>query len=119
MILNLSDVLSEQHKTIEEDVLIEMERFGSKLGCFPIIEKEPLSIKVEHVKERELLITGKGKIVLEEMFHLLKRTDKWIVCEGVETKEMVDFLIVEGCDELQGFYYYKPMEQKKFEELIA
>ena len=62
MILNLSDVLSEQHKTIEEDVLIEMERFGSKLGCFPIIEKEPLSIKVEHVKERELLITGKGKI---------------------------------------------------------
>ena len=56
---------------------------------------------------------------LEEMFHLLKRTDKWIVCEGVETKEMVDFLIAEGCDELQGFYYYKPMEQKKFEELIA
>ena len=53
------------------------------------------------------------------MFHVLKRTDKWIVCEGVETKEMVDFLIAEGCDELQGFYYYKPMEQKKFEELIA
>ncbi len=47
------------------------------------------------------------------MFHLLKRTDKWIVCEGVETKEMVDFLISEGCNELQGFYYYKPMEQKK------
>ena len=56
---------------------------------------------------------------LEEMFHLLKRTDKWIVCEGVETKEMVDFLIAEECDELQGFYYYKPMEQKKFEELIG
>ncbi len=64
-------------------------------------------------------LSEKGKIVLEEMFHLLKRTDKWIVCEGVETKEMVDFLIAEGCDELQGFYYYKPMEQKKFEELIA
>ena len=38
---------------------------------------------------------------------------------GVETKEMVDFLISEGCNELQGFYYYKPMEQKKFEELIS
>lgn len=40
-------------------------------------------------------LSEKGKIVLEEMFHLLKRTDKWIVCEGVETKEMVDFLISE------------------------
>ena len=33
--------------------------------------------------------------------------------------EMVDFLIQEGCDELQGYYYYKPMEMGKFEELIA
>ena len=63
-------------------------------------------------------LTEKGKIVLQEIFHLLKRTNKFIVCEGVETKEMVDFLIQEGCDELQG-YYYKPMEMGKFEELIA
>ena len=64
-------------------------------------------------------LTEKGKIVLQEIFHLLKRTNKFIVCEGVETKEMVDFLIQEGCDELQGYYYYKPMEMGKFEELIA
>ena len=60
-----------------------------------------------------------GKIVLQEILHLLKRTNKFIVCEGVETKEMVDFLVVEGCDELQGYYYYKPMEMAKFEQLIG
>ena len=38
---------------------------------------------------------------------------------GCGDERDVDFLIVEGCDELQGFCYYKPMEQKKFEELIA
>ncbi len=48
-----------------------------------------------------------------------KRTNKFIVCEGVETKEMVDFLVAEGCDELQGYYYYKPMEMAKFEQLIG
>ena len=64
-------------------------------------------------------LTEKGKIVLQEIFHLLKHTNKFIVCESVETKEMVDFLIQEGCDELQGYYYYKPMEMGKFEELIA
>ena len=57
--------------------------------------------------------------MLEEMFHLLKRTGKWIVLRGCGDERDGRFLIAEGCDELQGFYYYKPMEQKKFEELIA
>ena len=72
-----------------------------------------------HYKVGAALLTEKGKIVLQEIFHLLKRTNKFIVCEGVETKDMVDFLVQEGCDELQGYYYYKPMEMNKFEALIA
>ena len=63
-------------------------------------------------------LSENGKIVLQEIFHLLKRTNKSIVCEGVETKEMVDFLVEEGCDELQGYYYYKPMSQNAFEKLL-
>lgn len=65
MILNLSDVLSEQHKTIERDVAIDMEAFVSEAGEFPIVEKDMLSIKVAHMKERELSITGKGRVVVE------------------------------------------------------
>ena len=59
-----------------------------------------------------------GKIVLQEIFHLLKRTNKFIVCEGVETKDMVNFLVAEGCDELQGYYYYKPMPIEEFVLLL-
>ena len=63
-------------------------------------------------------LSDNGKIVLQEIFHLLKRTNKSNVCEGVETKEIVDFLVEEGCDELQGYYYYKPMSQNAFEMLL-
>lgn len=103
----------------DRNIRISMDDFGSGYSSLNSLK----DILFDEVKiDKHFLSAGlseKGKIVLEEMFHLLKRTDKWIVCEGVETKEMVDFLIAEGCDELQGFYYYKPMEQKKFEELIA
>lgn len=63
-------------------------------------------------------LSENGRIVLQEIFHLLKRTKKTIVCEGVETKETADFLIKEGCDELQGYFYYRPMPMEKFEELM-
>ena len=42
----------------------------------------------------------------------------FIVCEGVETKGMVDFLVKEGCDGLQGYYYYKPLNEQDFEKSV-
>ena len=64
-------------------------------------------------------LTENGKIVLQEIFHLLKRTKKSIVCEGVETQEVADFLKQEGCDEIQGFLYYRPMCRVDFEKLMG
>lgn len=64
MLINLSDVLSEQHKTIEKCVPIEMEEFRSELGVFPILKKGEAHILVEHVKERELQIKGDAKLTV-------------------------------------------------------
>lgn len=65
MLINLSDVLSEHHKTIQQIASVDMTEFRSALGHFPIIEKGGIEITVEHVKRRELTISGKGKVVLE------------------------------------------------------
>ena len=65
MIINLSDVLSELHKPIDRWVPVEMTEFMSTLGSVPVIEKEDAHIVITHVKERELLITGESKLVLE------------------------------------------------------
>lgn len=103
----------------DRNIRISMDDFGSGYSSLNSLK----DILFDEVKiDKRFLsddLTEKGKIVLQEIFHLLKRTNKFIVCEGVETKDMVDFLVQEGCDELQGYYYYKPMEKEKFEALIA
>ena len=40
------------------------------------------------------------------------------VAEGVETIEEVEFLNDKKCDLLQGYYYSKPVDQEKFEQLL-
>ncbi len=65
MFINLSDVLSEHHRPIEEVVSVEMTEFQSSLGSMPIIEKGPAQIAVKHIKGQELEITGNCKMVLE------------------------------------------------------
>ncbi|HRE31461.1 MAG TPA: EAL domain-containing protein, partial [Candidatus Berkiella sp.] len=40
------------------------------------------------------------------------------IAEGVETKEQVDYLIAKQIDELQGYYYSKPLLAEPFIERL-
>ena len=62
MLINLSDVLSDQHKTVEETVRLEMEEIRLQSGTYPIISKEPVRVKVEHIRGKELLITAETRL---------------------------------------------------------
>ena len=115
---NIEAVNQMIHFFHKKNIRISMDDFGSGYSSLNLLK----DILFDEVKiDKRFLSSGlseKGRIVLEEIFHLLKRTDKFIVCEGVETKEMVDFLVGEGCDELQGYYYYRPLAQESFEMLL-
>lgn len=84
MLINLSEVLSEHHKTIDQELPIELAEFHNELGSFPIIEKDPFHIIVKHVKKRELIIQGQGRVVLETM------CDRCL--EPVSTEIVLDFM---------------------------
>ena len=64
MLVNLSDVLSEQHRPIEVDIPIEMSVFQTSVGKYEISEKEDVHILIKHVKDRELEISGNARLVI-------------------------------------------------------
>jgi len=39
------------------------------------------------------------------------------IAEGVETIEELDYLREQGCDEIQGYYFSKPLLPDKFEDV--
>jgi EAL domain-containing protein (putative c-di-GMP-specific phosphodiesterase class I) len=41
-----------------------------------------------------------------------------VVAEGVETADQLARLRAEGCDEVQGYYFGRPMPSEEFIELV-
>lgn len=54
--------------------------------------------------------------IASSVIDLAKNNHFNVICEGVETKEQLDFLKTTPCDTVQGYYYYHPIP---FEELAA
>lgn len=65
MLINLSDVLSELHKPVDQLVSVDITEVETALGSMPIIEKDKAHIVVKHVKHKELTIDGRCRLVLE------------------------------------------------------
>ena len=40
-----------------------------------------------------------------------------MIAEGVETSDQAEFLQNDGCSEMQGYYFYKPMPVEDFEKI--
>lgn len=64
MLMNLSDVLSEQHRPIDVTVDCEMESFQNGKDCFPLSDKSPVHVTVTHVKDKELRIEAETEMTL-------------------------------------------------------
>ncbi len=59
-----------------------------------------------------------GELLITYTIKLAQSLGMKITAEGVETKEQVEFLNHLACDEIQGYYYSKPLPLMDFELLI-
>jgi len=62
--------------------------------------------------------SSKGKIILTSTIALIKRLNRKIIAEGVETEEQAGVLTILGCDYLQGYFFSPPVAGAEFLSLL-
>lgn len=64
MLIELKDVILSANKEKFYDVCIEMDTFSSKLGDFPIIEKNPFSLQITNQENKRLMLQGSTDVTI-------------------------------------------------------
>ena len=121
IIMKEPEYIIESLKQLKElGVTIAIDDFGTEYSSLNYIKQLPVDkIKIAMTFIQGININHKDEAIIKVIIVLAKNLGLKVIAEGVETKEQLDFLRDQMCDEIQGYYYYKPMTANQIEELIA
>ncbi len=92
-----------------------MDDFGSGYSSLNILLETPFDVlKLDRKFMENMMVSDKGRLILEHIIAMAKQLQLGLVAEGVETEEQVELLRQMGCDQVQGYYYAKPMPMEDF-----
>lgn len=106
-------------KLISMGFIVEIDDFGSGYSSLNTLKDVPASVIKLDIRffESTKNIQRAGTII-ESVIRMAKWLGMAIIAEGIEDKELADYLKSVGCYYIQGYYYAKPMPEKEYEELL-
>ncbi|MGB5217051.1 MAG: EAL domain-containing protein, partial [Smithella sp.] len=100
-------------------VRLARDDFGTGYSSLAQIKRFPIdTIKVDRSFIRNLTENSEDKAMTEAIITMGKSLSLTVVAEGVETLAQKEFLQDHVCDEMQGFYFSKPVQAEEFAELL-
>ena len=103
----------------EAGVLLLLDDFGSGYSSFGMLQNYNFDImKIDMSFVRQIETNTKTRSIIRFIIEMAHTMDIKIIAEGAETKEQVEFLRDNGCDYIQGYYFYKPMPEEEFVKLL-
>jgi diguanylate cyclase (GGDEF)-like protein len=98
-------------------VKINIDDFGTGYSSFAYLKKLPVNkLKIDRTFIKDIPYDKDDEIITKSMINLAKNMNLKNIVEGVETKEQLEFVLSNGCDYIQGYFYSPPIPAEEFEE---
>ncbi|WP_018901016.1 EAL domain-containing protein [Rhizobium sp. 2MFCol3.1] len=100
-------------------VKIAMDDFGTGYSSLGYLNSFPFDkIKIDRSFIGDLSDTEKSGAIVKSVISLGQSLKMVTTAEGVETSEQAAFLRQQGCDQVQGFYFSKPVVAKELAAFV-
>lgn len=92
-------------------VTVALDDFGTGYSSLSYLTKLPIDVlKIDRTFIMDLLNSNKCRTIVENIIKLSHELGIYVVAEGVEEIEQVNYLKEMLCDVVQGYYFSKPQE---------
>jgi len=110
------ETMNELH---EQGIRLSIDDFGTGYSSLSYLKRfKVYKLKIDQSFIHDIHIDPEDKAIVKTIIALGKSLGLKVIAEGVETKEQLDFLKENGCDEAQGYYFSKPLNVTDIEALL-
>jgi EAL domain-containing protein (putative c-di-GMP-specific phosphodiesterase class I) len=119
LLQDTGDVLETLHRLHALGVRIAMDDFGTGYSSLSYLQRFPFDkIKIDQAFIRQLSEKADSVAIVRAVIGLGRSLGIAILAEGVETKEQLSVLQTEGCWDVQGFLFSRPVPAAGAPDLV-
>ncbi|KQZ74757.1 diguanylate cyclase [Rhodanobacter sp. Root561] len=99
---------------------IAIDDFGTGAASLDYLRRLPADrIKIDQSFVRNIGVDPDDEAIVRATIEMAHRLNRAVVAEGVEIEQHLQFLRTNGCDELQGYLFCRPLPPISFDKLLA
>jgi diguanylate cyclase (GGDEF)-like protein/PAS domain S-box-containing protein len=101
-------------------VQLSIDDFGTGYSSLSYLKRFPIDkLKVDQSFVRDITLNEDDAEITKAIINMAHGLGLKVIAEGVETEDQLKFLRWQRCDDMQGYYYSRPLPAGDFQALLS
>ncbi|MDO6709436.1 EAL domain-containing protein [Aliiglaciecola sp. 2_MG-2023] len=114
-----ADTINTLNQLNQMGIKLAIDDFGTGYSSLSYLQVFPVTkLKIDQSFVRNMHLNKADKSIVRSVIELGNELGVTLIAEGVEESEQVDLLTQMGCDEIQGYWLSKPLDESYFSHFL-